>query len=97
MASFAVRESTTDLTRVNLSLQVKKSQLEEIFTAPPLILKIPGDSNNRLPVLRVLVVRVTWALVLQVGLVVMGGRVGVVAVLVDLIQTPDDEKTYVYM
>lgn len=94
MASFTVRESTIDLTYVNLSFFTsKKSQLEEIFTAPPLILKIPGDSNNRLPVLRVLVVRVTWALVLQVGLVVMGGGVGVVAVLVDLIQTPDDEKT----
>ncbi len=53
---------------------------------------IPTDPNNRLPVLRVLIVRVTGALVLQVGVVVVGGGVGVVAVLVDLIQTPDEIK-----
>lgn len=50
-----------------------------------------GDPH-RLPVLRVLVVRVTGALVLQVGVVVAGGGVGVVAVLVDLIQAPDEIK-----
>lgn len=44
------------------------------------------DPHNRLPVLGVLVVRVAGPLVLQVGLVV------VVAVLVDLIQTPDEMK-----
>lgn len=45
------------------------------------------DPSNRLPVLRVLVVRVTRSLMLQVGVVVVGR--GVVAVLVDLVQTPD--------
>lgn len=44
------------------------------------------DPSNRLPVLRVLVVRVTRSLMLQVGVVVVGR--GVVAVLVDLVQTP---------
>lgn len=49
---------------------------------------VPTDPNNGLPVLRVLVVRVTGALVLQVGVMVAGRGVGVVAVLVDLIQAP---------
>lgn len=55
---------------------------------------VPTDLNNRLPVLRVLVVRITRALVLQVRVVVVGGGggVGVVAVLVDLIQTPNEIK-----
>lgn len=52
----------------------------------------PRDPSNRLPVLRVLVVRVTGALMLQVGVVVARGGVGVVAVLVDLIQTSDGSK-----
>lgn len=55
---------------------------------------IPTDPNSRLPVLRVLIVRVTRALVLQMGVIVAGGGggVGVVAVLVDLIQTPGKIK-----
>lgn len=59
------------------------------LNTPSFPLSLSRDPNNRLPVLRVLVVRVTGALMLQVGVVVPGGGVGVVAVLVDLIQTPD--------
>lgn len=49
----------------------------------------PTGESCRLPVLRVLVVRIPGALVFQAGVMVTGGGGGVTAVLVDLIQTPD--------
>lgn len=54
----------------------------------------PTGLSSRLPVLRVLVVRITRALVLQVGVMVTGrgGGVGLTAVLVDLIQAPDKNQ-----
>lgn len=50
------------------------------------------DASNGLPVFRVLIVRIPRALVLQVGIMV--SRVGVVAVLVNLIQAPDINEKY---
>lgn len=55
---------------------------------------VPRDPKNRVPVLRVLIVRVTGTLALQVGVAVLAGGVGVVAVLVDLIQTPNESTIF---
>lgn len=56
----------------------------------------PTGESCRLPVLRVLVVRIPRALVLQAGVMVTGGGGGggggVTAVLVDLIQAPDTNE-----
>lgn len=52
----------------------------------------PTGERCRLPVLRVLVVRIPRALVLQAGVMVTGGGGGVTAVLVDLIQAPDTNE-----